>query len=141
MPRVQIELPQDFGFRTEIPLYTSHINNGGHLDNAQLLNIVSEARERLLCSLGYTSLDAEGLCVMLTDAAVQYRGEAFYGEVLVVEMTANDFSKRGCDFVYRITERNTGREVARGKSGVVFFNMQTRQVGEVPARFRAHWPG
>jgi acyl-CoA thioester hydrolase len=140
MPRVAIDLPAHFGFKTEIPLYLSHINFAGHLDNAQLLTIVSEARERLLQSFGYSSMNIEGLVIMLADAAVQYRSEAHHGDVLVVEMTANDFSKRGCDFVYRITDRHTGREVARGKSGVVFYDRQARQVAEVPAAFRARWP-
>lgn len=140
MARIHIDLPEHFGFSTEIPLYTSHINAAGHLDNAQLFFIVSEARERFLQSMGYHSKNIEGLSIILADAAAQYKSEAFYGEVLVVAMTATDFNKRGCDFVYRVTDRASGREVARGKSGVVFFDYSQRQVADVPAAFRARWP-
>lgn len=136
MPRVQIDLPEHFGFTTEIAIYTSHINASGHLDNAQLLTLVSEARERFFCSMGYSSTNVEGLSYILADAAVQYKTEAFHGEVMVIEMTANDFSKRGCDLVYRVSDRATGREVARGKSGLVFFDYQARQVAQVPAGLR-----
>lgn len=139
MPRIKIDLPDTFVFTTDITLYTSHINRAGHLDNAQLLSLVSEARERFLRSLGYTSSNIEGLGIVLADAALQYVSEAFYGEVLQVAMTANDFNKRGCDFVYRVTDRDSGREVARGKSGVVFFNYRERKVGEVPPAFRARF--
>ena len=38
-------------------------------------------------------------------AAVQYRSEAFHGEVLVFDMAADDFNKYGCDLVWRITEK------------------------------------
>lgn len=139
MPRVKIDLPDTFGFTTDIPLYTSHINDVGHLDNAQLISLVSEARERFLRSLGYTSSNIEGLHLVIADAALQYISEAFYGEVLRVTMTANDFNKRSCDFVYRVTDRDSGREVARGKSGVVFFDFSVRKVGEVPPAFRARF--
>ena len=39
-----------------------------------------------------------------------------------------------------MTEKLSGREVALGKSGVVFFDYSTRQVVEVPASFRSRWP-
>ncbi len=48
MPRIQIDLPENFAFSTEIPLYLSHMNYAGHLDNAALLSVVSEARARFL---------------------------------------------------------------------------------------------
>jgi len=35
-----------FVFATDIQIYISHVNQGGHLDNAQLLTLVSEARVR-----------------------------------------------------------------------------------------------
>jgi len=139
MPRVKIDLPPTFSFVTDIPLYSSHINASGHLDNAQLFFLVSEARERFLLDLGYTSTNIEGLSIILADAAVQYITEAFYGEVMRVAMTATDFNKRGCDFVYQVTDAATGREVARGKSGVVFFDYTARKVGEVPPPFKARF--
>ena len=46
MPRIQYSLPEQFVFSTDMQIYTSHINWGGHLDNAQLLTLVSEARVR-----------------------------------------------------------------------------------------------
>ena len=61
MARIRIELPDRFAFSTAIPLLISHINYGNHLDNAQLLGVVSEARLRFLKSLGYTELDVEGV--------------------------------------------------------------------------------
>ena len=54
MPRIVIQLPPRFAFTTEIPVYVGHINYGGHLDNAAMLSLVSEARIRFLASLGYT---------------------------------------------------------------------------------------
>jgi acyl-CoA thioester hydrolase len=137
MPRISIDLPARFLFSTEVQIYLSHINEAAHLDNAQLLTLVSEARQRFFQSLGYTQTQVEGVGIVVADAAVQYLSEAFHGETLVIEMTADDFSKYGCDLVYRIRERGGGREVARGKTGIVFFDYAARKVAPVPSAFRA----
>lgn len=137
MARIQIDLPDTFIFSTEIPLYVSHINCRGHLDNALLLTVVSEARMRLFKALGYSEHDIEGLGLILADAAVQYKAEAFHGETMCVEMTPADWHAKGCDFVWRISNKETGREVARGKTGALFFDYQLGKVQAIPAAFSA----
>jgi 4-hydroxybenzoyl-CoA thioesterase len=136
MPRIQIQLPSHFAFSTDITLYQSHMNYGGHLDNALLLTLVSEARVRFLVSLGYTELNVEGVGIVVADAALQYRSEAFRGEVMVVRMGATDLGSKGCDLVWSMTEQATQREVARGKTGIVFFDYASRQVAPMPPAFR-----
>lgn len=42
MPRIQFQLPEHFVFSTDIQICISHVNQGGHLDNAQLLTLLSE---------------------------------------------------------------------------------------------------
>ncbi|AVZ80457.1 thioesterase [Zoogloeaceae bacteirum Par-f-2] len=140
MARIQIDLPEHFAFATDITLYLSHINYGGHLDNALLLTVVSEARVRWLKSMGYGELDVEGLGIIVADAALQYKSEAFHGETMRVEMAAREFSKHGCDLVWRMSERDSGREVARGKTGIVFFDYGARKVAAVPEGFRRRFP-
>jgi 4-hydroxybenzoyl-CoA thioesterase len=136
MARIEITLPDSFPFTTEIQLYIGHINYGGHLDNALLLTVVSEARLRFFKSMGYSELDVEGVGIIVADAALQYRSEAFHGEVMVVRMAAGDFNNVGCDLLWRMTEETTGREVARGKTGIVFFDYAKRKVARVPEGFR-----
>lgn len=136
MSRIQIELPEQFPFATEITLYLSHMNYGGHLDNALLLTVVSEARARFFQSMGYSELNIEGVGIIVADAALQYRSEAFHGEVMVVSMGAADFASKGCDLLWRMHEKTSQREVARGKTGIVFFDYAARKVAQVPAGFR-----
>ena len=137
MARIQIALPETFVFSTQIPLYMSHINYGGHLDNALLLSVVSEARVRFFKSLGYSELDVEGVGIVVADAALQYKSEAFHGETMVVEMAPADFNKYGCDLLWRMSDKESGREVARGKTGIVFFDYGRRKVTRVPDGFLA----
>lgn len=135
MARIKIDLPEQFGFTTELPIYLSHINYGNHLDNALLLTLVSEARSRFFQSLGYRELDVEGLGIVVSDAAVQYRSEAHHGEIMRVAMQAMDFNKYGFDLVWQMSEADSGREVARGKTGIVFFDYTAKQIASVPFTF------
>ena len=135
MARIKIELPEKFVFSTEIPIYINHINYGNHLDNAALLMLVSEGRVRFFKSLGYSEMDVEGVGVIVADCAVQYRAEAFYGETLVAEFAADEFNKYGCDFVWRLSDKASGREVARGKHGMMFFDYTARKPAGVPQAF------
>lgn len=137
MPRIKIELPAAFPFSTEIPIYIGHINYGHHLDNAQLMSLVSEARVRFFKFLGYTELDVEGVGIIVADVAAQYRSEAFHGETLLVRMAANDFNKYGCDLVWQLADKDSGREIARGKHGIMFFDYTERKPTAVPPAFIA----
>ncbi|KAI5915796.1 MAG: thioesterase family protein [Proteobacteria bacterium] len=140
MARIKIELPESLPFSTEIPLYVEHMNHGNHLDNARLLSLVSEARVRWLKSMGYGELNIEGLGIIVADAALQYLSEAFHGETMVVEIGADDFNKYGCDVVWRMRDKASGRDVARGKHGIVFFDYDVRKIAPAPEGFRRHFP-
>lgn len=137
MPRIKIELPERFIFSTELAIYVNHINYGNHLDNSALISLVSESRVRFLKSLGYTEMNVEGYGIIVADVAAQYRSEAFHGEVMVIEMAANDFNKYGCDLVWRISDQASGREVARGKHGIMFFDYDQRKPVSTPPGFIA----
>jgi acyl-CoA thioesterase FadM len=137
MPRIQIDLPDHFAFSTEMSIYISHVNQGGHLDNAQLLTLVSEARVRYFKSLGYTESDVAGHPIVVGDIVAQYKAEGFHGETMRVSLLPQDPNKYGFDLVYRMDNVDSGREVARGKIGIVFIDRETRRVAPIPARFRA----
>jgi acyl-CoA thioester hydrolase len=135
MARIKIDLPETFIFQTEVPIYISHINYGNHLDNAALLTLVSEARMRFFKHLGFSEGDIDGAGIIVADAAIQYRAEAFYGETLIFEMTVSDIARVGCDLVYRVTKQESQQEVARGKTGIVFFNYAAREPVPIPEGF------
>jgi acyl-CoA thioester hydrolase len=136
MARVKLQLPDNFSFRTEIPIRISDINYGGHLGNDAVLSIVHEARIQFLQSLGYSEFDIEGKEMIMTDAIIMYCSEGFYGDVLRVEVNAEDFHFTYCDVVFRLTNTATNTEVARVKTGMAFLDRQTRKIAAVPDAFR-----
>ena len=135
MPRIQFPLPERFVFATDIQIYISHVNQGGHLDNAQLLTLVSEARVRFFKSLGYTEGDVAGFAIVVGDMVAQYKSEGFHGETMRVSMVPQDYNTYGFDLAYRMECLDTAREVARGKIGIVFIDRATRKVAQVPPEF------
>lgn len=48
-------------------------------------------------------------------------------------MQPTDFNRYGFDLVFCMTEVSQGREVARGKTGIVFIDPDTRRVTPIPA--------
>jgi acyl-CoA thioesterase FadM len=137
MARVEIDLPESFLFETEIPVRISDVNYGGHLGNDAVLAIAHEARVRLLAAHGLGELDLGGPGIVLADAAIVYRAEGAWGMRLRVAIAAADVRTRGLDLVYRMTDAATGREIARVKTGILFFDYRTRKVVSMPPAFRA----
>ena len=137
MPRIKIELPEKFLFKTEIPVRITDINYGGHLGNDSLLSIIHEARVRFLKHLSYSEKEVEGSGIIMTDAAIQYKAESFYGDALLIEISVADFSKIGCDIVYRIMNSTTKKEIAIAKTGIVFFDYKNKKVVAVPDKFKS----
>ena len=136
MPRIQYDLPERFVFTAALPIYTSHINWGGHLDNALLLGLVGEARSRFFLWLDYEERRVEDCSIVIGDALVQYKSEAFHGETMVVQMVPTDFNRYGFDLAFQMTDKDSGREVARGKQGIVFIDLAKKKVALLPEAFR-----
>lgn len=137
MPRIQHTPAQRYPFASEIQIYISHVNQGGHLDNAQLLTLVSEARVRFFKSMGYFESGVEGANIVVGDIVAQYKSEGFHGETMCIEMAATDFNKYGFDLQFRMSEKETQREVALGKIGIVFIGRDDRKVIHIPPAFLA----
>ena len=136
MTRLKLELPPKFDFTTDIQVYINNINYGGHLGNDSLLSLIHEARIRFLKENGYTESDICGVGIIMVDTVILYKSESFHGDVLRFEVAVGDISKVGCDFFFRITDKNTGKEVAHAKTGVVFFDYNKRKVVSTPDAFR-----
>jgi len=136
MARIKIALPEKFIFKTEIPVRITDINYGGHLGNDSLLSIIHEARVRFLKHLEYSESNVEGNGIIMIDAGVQYKSEGFYGDELLVEVAVSDFTGIGCDFVYRLTNKESNKEIATVKTGIVFFDYEKRKTAPVPIEFK-----
>ena len=135
MARIKLELPETFPFSTEIAVRITDLNFGGHLGNADTLVLIHEARVSFLNSFGYSEIDIEGYGTIMLDAVIQFKSQAFAGDVLIAEVAASDFSRIGCDIFYRLTNKETGAVVAVAKTGVAVFDYENQKRVSPPEAF------
>ena len=136
MARIKIDLPESFVFSTEIPVLINNINRGNHLSYDSILPMMEETRIRFMRSLGYTQESINGAAFIVTDVAVVYKKQGRHGQVLKLELALADFTSKGCDIIYRISDASTDEEIARAKMGILFFDYQQQKVVPVPDEFR-----
>jgi acyl-CoA thioester hydrolase len=139
MARVRLELPEQMNFTTQIQVTVKDVNYGGHVGNDSILSIIHEARLRYLASMGYKELDKEnGTGLIMADAAISYKGEGFYGDVLDIAVGSADISAFGFDIYYRITTNRDGKTVllTEAKSGMIYFDYNERKVGRLPEAWK-----
>jgi acyl-CoA thioesterase FadM len=135
MARLKIELPETFPFSTEIPVRITDINYGGHLGNDAMLSLVHEARMRFYAHHGWKESDIDGCGTIMADAALVYKAEVFYGDVLRFEVAVADIGRVGCDIVYRATKVGSRQSALEAKTGIVFVDYATRKIQKVPVKF------
>jgi acyl-CoA thioesterase FadM len=135
MARMKIDLPSRVLFSCTLPVRITDVNYDGHVGNDSLLSLLHEARLQFLRSMGYSEKDVEGKGIIMTDAVLVYKAEVFYGETLAVEVGVADVQRHGLDIVYRVT--SNGKETARAKTGIAFFDYEKRSITSMPEEFRS----
>ncbi len=90
---------------------------------------------RFFRSLGYPESNVAGAPIVVGDLVAQYKSEGFHGETMVVQMLPTAFNKYGFDLQYRMSDKDSAREVALGKIGIVFISPDNRKVTPIPFEF------
>ena len=134
MPRIKIELPEHFIFATSIQVRISDINYGRHLGNDSVLSLIHEARYRFFNSLGYKDeLSIEGFGTIQADVAIAYKGEAFHGETIKVQIAVGEISRKSFELIYLLSTPQ--KEIARAKTGIAMFDYGANKVMSLPEAF------
>ena len=136
MARIKLSLPENFSFSTQIPVRITDINYGNHLGNDAVLSLLHEARMQFLKAAGYSELNLAGVGLIMADVAIEFKAEAFYGEVLTAYVAAGDFSKIGFDLYYQLVKGESETVVALAKTGMVCFDYEKRRIVAVPEEVR-----
>lgn len=136
MERVKLQLPDKLKFSVELRVRISDINYGNHVGNDAILKFFNEARAQFFHQLGFSELDIEGVGLVMADAEIMYRSQAYYAELLTVSIMVDNFNRNGCDFFYIIINKETGREVARARTGIVFFDYDKNKIAQMPEGFK-----
>lgn len=140
MSRVKINLPEEFIFKTNLSVSIADINYGNHMGNERALVFAHEARLQWLKSFGFSNEVnlANEIGIVVADAAIVYRAEAFHGDDLTIKLGVNEVTRHSFDLLYVIENENTGKEIARVKTGIVCMDYKTRKISSIPDKLREH---
>jgi len=134
MSRIKIEIPENFTFKTAYKVRVSDINYGGHVGNDAILSIMQEGRLEYIQHLGFKDEVhiSDNIGLLMTDAAVVFKAESFLGDTLQIHITATDFNKYGGDFIYLLSDSETGKTIAHGKTGFVCYDYSVKKLASIP---------
>lgn len=134
MSRIKIDLPENFGFSTTIPIRITDINYGGHTGNDTILSIIHEARVQFLKCKGYTEMEFAGAGMIMADVGIEFKNELFYGDVVMASVTVANISKISFDMYYKLEKESAGKKilVAAAKTGMVCYDYKNKKITAIP---------
>jgi acyl-CoA thioesterase FadM len=137
MARIKIELPGSFPFSCQIPVRITDINYSGHTGNDTVLSIIHEARMQFLKSIGYTEMEFAGVGMIMSNVAIEFKKELFYGDTVIASVAAGEISRVGFELYYKleiIRPVNGDNKVliATAKTGMVCFDYEKKKIVSVP---------
>lgn len=134
MARVKIDMPGDFTFSTIIPVRITDLNYGGHVGNDTVLSLIHEARVQFLKHFDYEELNLAGVGLIMSDVAIEFKSELFYGDEVIASVTTRDFSKVAFDLYYKLEKMSNGKNVpvAFAKTGMVCYDYARKRIAAVP---------
>jgi acyl-CoA thioester hydrolase len=130
--RIKISLPSHFFYSTNIPVRRSYINSKGHLSWASMFRVLEEANIQLWKSLDYH----ENISLITVDAGINFKRQSFLGQTLRVDIAASTFTDKSFDWIYKVTEADSGTEIARAKAGMLCYDYQKYKVVPIPKELR-----
>ena len=139
MARIKIIFPEHFIVTLSIPVRITDINYGNHVGNDAFVAIIHEARMQWLQQHGYTELQVEGIGLIMSDLAIEFKNESFYGDTIEVKLGAGEISRVSFELYYQMTTKKNGETIvlAQAKTGMVCYDYPAKKVAGIPERLKA----
>jgi|SRR5687767_8287812 len=135
MARIKIDLPDKFLFSTNIPVRITDVNFGGHVGNDTILSLVHEARAQFFTHCGYTELDFAGTGTIMSDVAIEYKNQTYYGDSILASVAVGEITKVAFDLFYKLEKRSVDGKlvaVAFAKTWMVCYDYHLKKVSAIP---------
>ncbi len=121
MPRLIENPPVKYTHSCVLRIRASDLNYGNHLGNDRILAFAQEARIRFLEQFGWSELDVAGHGLIQAGAVVDYLGQGFYGEDIVIETVCDTFGSSSFTIHNRMRTAD-GRNIAQVQCRMVLFD-------------------
>ena len=132
-------MPGHFIATSHIPVRITDINYGNHVGNDAFVAMVHEARMHWLQQYGYTELAIEGIGLIMSDLAVEFKSESFYGDTVEINIGISEISRVGFELCYQLQTIRNNEPVllAHAKTGMVCYDYSVKKVVAVPEKLNA----
>jgi YbgC/YbaW family acyl-CoA thioester hydrolase len=137
MSKLTLIFPEaDKVFTCQLVVRATDLNYGGHLANDAVLRLIQEARVQFLHTLGGNEVNIHGVGVILADVQLMFKAEAFYQDVLIVDIAIAQWRKCECAFYYRLTREKDAKLITLAKIRTVFFDYTQRKIKPIPEQLK-----
>ncbi|MEO6584065.1 MAG: thioesterase family protein [Ferruginibacter sp.] len=133
MARLKLQISGKSVHQVHIPVRITEINYGNHTGNDALVGIIHEARVNWLHQQQFTELNIDGIALIMADLCIVFKNESFYGDVLQVEIFADEITAKSFELFYNIiTTRNQSTlTVAIAKTSMLGFDYKSKKIVEL----------
>ncbi|MBU0987747.1 MAG: thioesterase family protein [Proteobacteria bacterium] len=137
MPRIKLIPLNHYQHIFETTIEVTDLNYGNHLGNDALVGIIHRARVHFLKQLGASESDlGDGKAgIVLADLVVNYKGEGFLFDNLIVESSIGELKPKGFRMFHRITTTQN-RLIAMAEVGIVAFDYHQKKIAPLPEPFK-----
>ena len=138
MARIKIDIPEKKIGTFMIPVRIADINYGNHVGNDAFVSMIHEARMQWLKQYDYTELKIEGIGLIMSDLAIEFKSESFYGDVVEVKLGAGEISRVGFELYYRLFAKRNEENIllANAKTGMVCYDYDAKKVAAIPEKLK-----
>jgi acyl-CoA thioester hydrolase len=129
-------VPEPIEIRVPIEVRYAETDQMGVVHHANYLIWFEVARTRLCAEAGfhYAEIERQGHLILVTGAALSYRGAAHYGDHLEVGCCLGRLASRGLRFAYRVLRQQ--EVLVTGTTEHVWVDASSRHPRRIPTPFR-----
>jgi acyl-CoA thioester hydrolase len=134
MPKTRLLLPERFTFHVAIPVRITDLNYAGHVGNDSILSLIHEIRVQFLRHHGYSEIDLAGAGLIMTDVAIEFKSEIFYGDIILASVVAAEFSRVGFELYYKLEKKSEEKmqSVAFARTAMICYDYSAKKILSVP---------
>ncbi|HVV67420.1 MAG TPA: thioesterase family protein [Gammaproteobacteria bacterium] len=122
-------------FSVVIPVRITDVNYGKHMAHTALIGILHQARVLFLTAHNLDELNIEGSGLILSNATYSYKTEAFFNTKLHIKVEIGEYSGARFNFLYDVTNFDTGKRIVIGKEEMAFFDYGKKKSVKIPETF------
>jgi acyl-CoA thioester hydrolase len=124
-----------FPFSTLMDVRITDINYGMHLGHVALAGLLHNARVLFLKKNQFDEMNIEGNGLILLKSQYTFKNEATFNTKLIVSVGIGEHTKAKFNFIYEVSNKETGSIIAEGSEEVACFNYNKKKIVKIPDAF------